>query len=186
MIKSEADDYFNTNKAKKGLKSEEEIIKWLENNYIEWFGAIEVIEHHTDKKTQFKGIDITITSTSGIHYPSGKIQCDIKHDTHLGVSGNVFLETHEVRGNYIKDGWLYYSQSDYILFHGIQVDKLYVISLAGLRYLNWLCSTGQIEDYKWTWNYDRFEGKKMIGLLLSEKYVLPYTQIYILGGQENV
>jgi hypothetical protein len=180
MKRVEPDNYTNSKKGKKGSKSEAFINGWLVGRHIEPFGVVESVEERTDKDTQYRGIDGYVVSASGILYqPTGKISYDVKHDTHLGVSGNIFLEYAEIRNRYfVKPAWLFYGMSDYIIFDAVSVGKVYVVSNAGLKYAMWQCTVGQIKGYEMKMIKDKFQGKDMIGLLIPETEIEHYIWRY--------
>lgn len=102
-----------------GLKTEMLVRRFLES--LDFVQAIEDVRDNPDY--QRREIDYVVST------PRGTLAFEVKHDRHLGRSGNVLFELCRIHHTAQKPaylGWSVFSEADYFAIWGMQVERLYV------------------------------------------------------------
>ena len=170
---TEADDYVNSDKAKKGSKAELLFEGLVKKNNIECFGAITAIKDVSkDKEWQKYGIDFILTCASGVNFrPAQEIFVDVKSDDWLGKTGNFCVEMFQLEKTYnVKKAWFYYTKADYGVYYSPTNNEWWIISLEALRTLHWQATWHQTES-TFVMNKNRFAGKAMLCWLIPDELV---------------
>lgn len=130
-----------------------------EETIIQYFISLGYqVEDIDDLQQQKKGTDIVI---------NGKT-IEIKTDTCIAKTGNIFCEVGNERKGWFEEGWIKKIQADFLLVYDTKNQYVYLIDVQQLKNLY-----DKIGNYKRFWHSN--------DACFSQAYVVPLKLIYRLG-----